>query len=130
VLREFDLDAMPLVGVAKGPARKPGQETLVLSNAQRRVRLPANSDALRLIQQIRDEAHRFAIQGHRRRRARNRSTSVLERIAGIGPRRRRDLLRHFGGLPGVSRAGVDELAKVRGINKNLARKIYSALHGP
>ena len=128
-LRELKLDGMELVGVAKGPERRPGQESLVLTGGRRSLRLDPDSPALHLIQEIRDEAHRFAIAGHRGRRSRVRRESPLQQIEGIGSRRRQSLLRHFGGLQGVERAGVEELARVPGINKNLARKIYSALHG-
>jgi excinuclease ABC subunit C len=91
--------------------------------------LPPHSSALQLIQYIRDEAHRFALAGHRGQRMKARSRSQLEAVPGIGPGRRRVLLKQFGGLQGVERAGVDELAKVPGINKELAQRIYDTLHG-
>ncbi len=90
--------------------------------------LPPDSPALHVIQQIRDEAHRFAITGHRARRAKARNTSVLEGIAGLGPKRRQQLLKQFGGLQEVARAGVKDLANVPGISKNLAQKVYDVFH--
>lgn len=128
VLRELQLDHLPLLGVAKGPARKAGEERLVLSDARRERSLAPASAALHLIQEIRDEAHRFAISGHRQRRQNSRKRSTLESIEGVGNKRRQQLLRHFGGLQGVARAGVEDLAKVSGINKNLAQKIYDNFH--
>ena len=92
------------------------------------MQLPPDSPALLLIQQIRDEAHRFAITGHRQRRAKARNTSSLEQIPGLGPKKRRELLRQFGGLQGVIGAGVDDLVKVRGISRSLAESIYNDLH--
>lgn len=120
--------AMCIVGVAKGPSRKPGLETLILSGEEGSVRLTPDSPALHLIQQIRDEAHRFAITAHRQRRAKARNTSPLESIEGIGAKRRRQLIQHFGGLQGVARAGVEDLGRVPGISKELAIKIYNWLH--
>jgi excinuclease ABC subunit C len=93
------------------------------------LRLNADDQALHLIQQVRDEAHRFAITGHRQRRARSRTESSLETIAGIGPKRRQQLLRQFGGMREVARAGVEDLAKVKGISRELAQQIYDAFHG-
>ena len=116
-----------LIGVAKGVSRKPGYETLHLPN-QPPLHLPPDSEALHLIQQVRDEAHRFAITGHRGRRDKKRRTSSLESIAGIGAKRRRELLRYFGGIQAINRASLDELAKVPGISRPLAQKIYEALH--
>jgi excinuclease ABC subunit C len=128
VLEELQVSDVVLVGVAKGPERKAGLETLFLSGHEQPIILPPDSPALHLIQQIRDEAHRFAITGHRQRRAKARSKSPLEGIPGVGPKRRRDLLQQFGGWQEVARAGVDDLLKVKGISRDLAQKIYDALH--
>src|SRR5690606_18705985 len=117
-----------IVGVAKGEERRAGHERLLLPDG-RELRPGPDSLGLQLVQQVRDEAHRFAITGHRGRRQKARSTSRLEDIPGIGPRRRANLLRHFGGLPGLKAAGVEEIAKVEGINEALAGRIYATLHG-
>ena len=117
-----------IVGVAKGPRRKPGMETLLLADGDRLITLDAESAVLYLVQQVRDEAHRFAIAGHRRRRAGRRNRSSLEDISGLGPKRRRQLLKHFGGLHGVARASVEELGKVPSISARLAETIYESLH--
>ena len=127
-LRELQVEGVCIVGVAKGPNRKAGEETLILGSTGRSVRPAPHSLALRLIQQIRDEAHRFAISGHRKRRARARVSSPLERIAGLGPKRRQNLLKHFGGMRGISRAGVEEIAKVPGVSRHLAQAIYQEIH--
>ncbi len=119
---------LTLVGVAKGPDRRPGQERLFVHGAAAPRVLPPHSPALRLIQRVRDEAHRFAITGHRRKRARRYSESVLESIPGLGPAKRRALLKHFGGLQGVLRAGMAEFQQVEGIGASLARTIYDHLH--
>jgi excinuclease ABC subunit C len=127
-LRELDL-AMPAVAaVAKGADRRAGQERIFLAGREGALILPPDSKALHLIQRVRDEAHRFAISGHRRKRARSRQTSMLEAIAGLGPARRRALLRHFGGLQGVLRAGVEDLGRAPGIGPALAQAIYEHLH--
>lgn len=128
VLADLGVDSVVLVGVAKGEERRPGHETLVLADG-REVRPGAASPALQLIQQVRDEAHRFAITGHRGKRQKARMTSKLEDIPGIGPRRRASLLKHFGGLAGLKAAGADEIARVEGINAALAERIYANLHG-
>jgi excinuclease ABC subunit C len=128
VLEELQISGLTLIGVAKGAMRKPGAETLFLSGAKAPFILPADSPALHLIQQIRDEAHRFAITGHRQRRGKARTTSPLERIPGLGPKRRRQLLSRLGGLQEVARAGVEELSKVHGISKALAQRIYDEFH--
>jgi excinuclease ABC subunit C len=128
VLTELGLDGVRIVGVAKGEERKPGKEQLFLSGQEAATILPADSLALHLIQQVRDEAHRFAITGHRQRRARARTASTLEEIPGIGERRRQALLRHLGGLQEVARARVEELARVPGISPALARRIYAIFH--
>ena len=129
VLQELQLEDMKLVAVAKGRERKPGKEQLFLSGSRRPTILPADSSGLHLIQQVRDEAHRFAIAGHRLRRGRARTTSTIERIPGIGGKRRQALLKNFGGLREVARAGVEDLTRVPGISQELAQKIYDAFHG-
>ena len=129
LVEELQLDGVTLLGVAKGKTRKPGLEKLVFSDGRKAASLPPDSSALHLIQEIRDEAHRFAVTGHRQQRNRKRSKSVLEEVEGVGAKRRRELIRFFGGLQGVSRAGVEELARAPGISNNLAKKIYAAFHG-
>jgi excinuclease ABC subunit C len=119
---------LQLLAISKGPDRKAGQERLHLPGEELARTLPADSPALHWLQRIRDEAHRFAIAGHRRRRARRFRESVLENIAGLGPARRRALLTHFGGLPGVLRAGVADLERVAGVGTVLARTLYDHLH--
>ncbi|MEO0421882.1 MAG: excinuclease ABC subunit UvrC [Pseudomonadota bacterium] len=127
VLEDLQLEEIVMLGVAKGPTRKAGFEQLYLDDAERPLPHPEDGTALRLIQQVRDEAHRFAITGHRQRRSAARNTSVLESIHGLGPKKRRDLLRHFGGLQGVSRAGIEDLVKVPGISHKLAAAIHETL---
>ena len=128
ILDELELDWLTVVAVAKGRARRPGAERLFRPGDDRALELAPDSSALLLIQQIRDEAHRFAITGHRQKRAKARTTSRLERIPGLGPKKRRELLRQFGGLQGVIGAGVDDLVQVKGIGRTLAETIYNDLH--
>ena len=128
VMQELAVPQLILLGVAKGVTRKPGLETLYLNDAAHEFTLPGDSPALHLIQQVRDEAHRFAITGHRARRGKARRTSSLEDVAGVGPKRRRELLKHFGGLHELIRASSDEIAKAPGISKKLAELIYATLH--
>ncbi|MGH8149735.1 MAG: excinuclease ABC subunit UvrC [Steroidobacteraceae bacterium] len=128
VLGPLGFGDLTIVGVAKGPDRRPGQERLFVQAAEAPLVLDAGSPALRLVQRVRDEAHRFAITGHRRRRARRFTESVLESIPGLGPAKRRALLRHFGGLQGVLRAAMAEFEQVEGIGAALARTLYDHLH--
>ncbi|BAZ94279.1 excinuclease ABC subunit C [Thiohalobacter thiocyanaticus] len=128
VLEELQVQGVLIVGVAKGPERRPGHETLIVPG-RGELHPPADSRAFHLIQQVRDEAHRFAITGHRHRRGKARTSSPLEGIPGVGPKRRQQLLRQFGGLREVERAGVEDLARVKGISRELARQIYAAFHG-
>ncbi len=128
VLEELGLAGITLIGVAKGADRRAGQEQLFLLGRATPTILAPDSRALHLIQRVRDEAHRFAIAGHRRKRAKRHSRSILETIPGLGPVKRRDLLTHFGGLQGVLRAGIDDFVQVRGLGRSLAEVIYEHLH--
>ncbi|MEW5790853.1 MAG: excinuclease ABC subunit UvrC [Pseudomonadota bacterium] len=128
VLNGLGVHDVQLLGVAKGTTRKPGLEQLFLPGRKEALVLPADSPALLGIQQIRDEAHRFAITGHRARRGKARTQSSLEEIAGVGPKRRQALLKAFGGLKGILNAGIEDLARVPGIDHNLAQRIYNQLH--
>ncbi len=129
VLAEMGLGDIRVIGVSKGPARRAGDENLILADTGKTLHPGSSSPALHLIDAVRDESHRFAISGHRKRRQKTRERSVLEEVPGIGPRRRAALLRAFGGLDGVESAGVEELMQVGGIHRDLAERIYAALHG-
>ena len=127
-LNELQVEGVKIIGVAKGIERRPGYETLVFGSKMNTFNLAEHSLGLHLIQQIRDEAHRFAITSHRKRRSKKRKSSPLEEIPGLGPKRRQNLLKYFGGLRGITRAGIEELSKVPGISKSLAKDVYQALH--
>ena len=128
VLEQLQIDEILIIGIAKGSSRKAGLETLFIDRDQRAASLPSNAASLHLLQQIRDEAHRFAISGHRARRGKKSQRSSLEQIVGVGPKRRRELLRHFGGQKSIAQASIEQLRKVPGINKKIAEDIYAALH--
>lgn len=127
-LKELQMDQIRIVGVAKGQGRKPGRERLYEPGRAQPLKLADDSPALHLIQRVRDEAHRFAITAHRARRQKRQSTSPLEEIPGLGPKKRRDLLRQFGGLQAVARAGIEDLVRVKGISRQLAESIYDRFH--
>ena len=126
VLQDLQISGVDIIGITKGEGRRQDNDTLTIG--KQKFELPAHSSALHLIQQIRDEAHRFAITGHRQRRQKARNTSPLEGIVGLGPKRRQSILKQFGGIRAVTRASVDELSKVKGISAQLAEKIYDSLH--
>jgi excinuclease ABC subunit C len=127
-LAELDINNVMIVGVSKGPDRKPGMEKLILVDQEQPLDISPGASGLLLIQHIRDEAHRFAITGHRQRRGKAKKQSSLEAIPGLGPKRRQILLKQFGGLQGISQAGVDALCSVDGISRQLAQRIYELFH--
>ena len=128
VMEDLQISTVQIIGVSKGKARKAGDETIIINFGKEKVKLEKNSLALHLIQQIRDEAHRFAITGHRKKRDKKKFESPLEEIPGLGPKRKQILLKHFGGLQGIVKAGEDEIKKIPGINKTLAEAIYYRFH--
>ncbi|QWF70396.1 excinuclease ABC subunit UvrC [Methylomonas paludis] len=127
-LTELQINNVMIVGVSKGPDRKAGMEKIILPDQDQPLNVMPGASALLLIQHIRDEAHRFAITGHRQRRAKQKNQSVLEQISGLGQKRRQSLLKQFGGLQGVANAGVDALASIDGISRQLAQRIYDIFH--
>ena len=128
VMNELAVSGVELLGIAKGPARKSGWERLFVASTGHELTLDSTAPAFHLLQQIRDEAHRFAITGHKARRGKKMTESPLDQIEGIGPKRKRELLRHFGGLQGVKKASEVELAKAEGVSSKIATEVYRALH--
>lgn len=129
VLEELQVPGVALIGIAKGPDRVSGQERIIVASGERVLAPDSNRPGFLLIQAIRDEAHRFAIGGHRLRRKKARNRSILEDIPGLGGKRRQQLLKHFGGMQGLQRAGIEDIAAVKGIGREMASKIYATLHG-
>ncbi|HEY3486723.1 MAG TPA: excinuclease ABC subunit UvrC [Gammaproteobacteria bacterium] len=129
ILEELQVSGVHIIGIAKGPDRVAGQERIIVATSDRALSPPADRPGFLLIQAIRDEAHRFAISGHRLRRKKTRNRSVLEDIHGLGGKRRQELLKHFGGIQGLQKAGIEDIAGVKGIGKQMATKIYATLHG-
>jgi excinuclease ABC subunit C len=128
VLAELNVEGVLMLGIAKGISRKAGQETVILGNSHHELVLPAESPALHVLQHIRDEAHRFAITAHRQRRGKVRNRSMLDAIPGVGPKKRKELLHHFGGQQEIRRAAIIDLQRVPGISRQLAETIYEYLH--
>jgi excinuclease ABC subunit C len=128
VLAELEIQGITVIGIAKGPSRKPGLETLVMNGMQSTRMLESDSPALHLLQHVRDEAHRFAIEAHRLARSKTRRKSTLETIPGIGAKRRHILIQYFGGSQGIKKAGISDLMRVPGISKDLARKIFDSMN--
>jgi excinuclease ABC subunit C len=127
-LAELAINDVMIIGVSKGPDRRPGMEKLLLTGQEHPLDITPGASGLLLIQQIRDEAHRFAITGHRQRRSKSAKQSILHEIAGLGPKRRQKLLKQFGGLQGIEKAGVEALSSIEGISKQLAQQIYDSFH--
>jgi excinuclease ABC subunit C len=128
VFEELQIEGVELLGVAKGPERRPGEEDLWRPGNDHAFGLDPHSKALHLLQQIRDEAHRFAVSGHRQRRDKARRESALDGIPGVGGKRKKALLQHFGGLKGIRSAGIEDLQQVEGISRSLAERIYAEFH--
>jgi len=128
VLASLNITEVMILGVAKGPSRKAGWERLILVHQKRELTLPDDSKALHLLQHIRDEAHRFAITAHRKKRQKKRLESTLEDIEGVGAKRRQALLNRFGGIRDLAKAPVEEIAKVQGISEQLAQRIFEYFH--
>ncbi|HKL78042.1 MAG TPA: helix-hairpin-helix domain-containing protein, partial [Gammaproteobacteria bacterium] len=128
VFEELQISGVELLGVSKGPERRPGEEDLWRPGQTVPFSLDPHSKALHLLQQIRDEAHRFAVAGHRQRRSKARRESALDGIPGVGGKRKKALLHHFGGLKGIRSAGIEDLQKVEGISQALAERIYAEFH--
>ena len=128
VFVELQVDDVAVLGIAKGPSRKPGLETIVQADGHE-LTVPASGPAMHLLQHIRDEAHRFAIAGHRGRRQKRQRRSVLDDVPGIGPRRKRALLAHFGSVASIKGASPEEISKVPGVSRKLAADIHGSLHG-
>ena len=128
VLEQLQVEDVALLGIAKGPSRKPGLETIIVAG-QGELSLPPNGPAMHLLQHLRDEAHRFAISGHRGRRQKMRRQSELDGVQGVGPRRKRELLAHFGSVAAIKGASAEEIAKVPGLSRKLAANIHGTLHG-
>jgi len=127
VIGELQITGMQVIGIAKGYSRKPGLEKLLYSDGGQLKYFRPNSDALHLLQHIRDESHRFALDAHRKSRTRQRKRTKLEEIEGIGAKRRQNLIRYFGGFQGVVRAGISDLERVPGISRELAKRIHGAI---
>jgi excinuclease ABC subunit C len=129
IVNELQIDnAMQLLGIAKGPGRKPGLEKLYVMSEDSFIKLQVKLSVLLLLQEIRDEAHRFAISGHRNKSRKELTKSTLDNIEGIGNKRKQCLILHFGGIQGIISASVDEIVKVPGISEKLAERIYTSLH--
>jgi excinuclease ABC subunit C len=126
VLSDLQIEGVLVLGIAKGPDRRPGFERFFTAEGE--VTFPPHGEAFHLLQHIRDEAHRFAITGHRQRRQKSRRRSELDDVPGVGPKRRRELLTHFGGLAALRGASVEEIAKVPGISRKLAEEVFGVLH--
>ena len=126
-LSELLVDDLRILGISKGPGRRPDMDT-IWDAGQGKLEIEHNSSAMHLLQHMRDEAHRFAVEGHRARRQKARRKSDLDDIAGIGPKRKRQLLTHFGSVTAIKAASIEEMSKVPGVSKKLAGEIYGVMH--